>query len=301
VLLILTGSEDGTVHRIVAKSSLPIFRFNIDLFFEYKIEITPTNWRITDPTGRTISSDSATRVFWWKAFSYGLDQEPFLHEEIKYIFREIYSWFGHRNLIIGNPPDTENRIGKIRQLELANKYFQTPDTKLALNVNLDFPKSKDYIVKSLTSGLTTSSKAMFTQEVRPQKLDPALPWYIQEKLESDLDITVLITGEELHSFSRSRKNLTGLDWRAEQFSDKTPWNPFFLENLEIEIIKNYCKDLGVTWGRLDFMKSQNELYFLEINFNGQWAFLDIEDKHGLVAKVVNYLESGETHSFYSQA
>ena len=297
MFLILTGSEDGTVHRIVSDSSLPVFRFNLDLFFEYKIEIIPGSWRITDPTGRTISSETATRVFWWKAFSYGLNQDAFLHEEIKYIFREIYSWFGYRNLIIGNPPDLENRIGKVRQLEVANKYFPTPETKLLLNNSLEFPPSHAYIVKSLTSGLTTSSKAMFTQQVAPRNLDSSLPWYIQEKVESQLDVTVLITGDTFHPFSRSRANLNGLDWRAEQFSDETPWSPIGLDKRQIEAIKNFCYELGVSWGRLDFMESQNQLVFLEINFNGQWAFLDIENEQGLVSKVVDYLETGETHGF----
>lgn len=296
MLLILTGSKDGTVDRIIRLSSLPIFRLNIDLFFDYQISITPGHWEISDPTGRSISSKNASRVFWWKAFSYGHDQESFLYEELKYIFREIYSWFGVRGLIIGNPPDTEHRIGKIRQLEVARNYFKIPKTELLINSPFPRATDKGHIVKSLTSGLTTSSKAMFTQEVVLDTLDSKIPWYVQEKIDSLADITVLIAGNRLFPYSRSRTKLQGLDWRAEQFSDDTPWIPFKLDADTINSIENYCLELGVSWGRIDFMYSEDTLIFLEINLNGQWAFLDIDNTDGLITEVVEYIQAGPTHN-----
>jgi hypothetical protein len=296
VLLILTGSGDGTVDRIIHQSSLPVFRLNLDLFSDYQISYSPNYWKITDPTGRSISSENATRVFWWKAFSYGLNQESFLHEELKYLFRELYSWFGFRNQIIGNPPDTEHRIGKVRQLEIAQNYFQVPQTQLLINSPFPPASENGHIVKSFTSGLTTSSKAMFTQEVSLNSLDNAIPWYVQEKIDSTEDITVMVAGDNLYAYSRSRSNLVGLDWRAEQFSDDTRWIPITLKSNEITSIENYCRDLGVSWGRIDFMFSKGDLYFLEINLNVQCAFLDIENNHGLIAAVVKYIETGRTHS-----
>lgn len=298
MLLILTGSEDGTVDRIINQSSLPIFRLNIDLFSEYKFIFTPQFWEISDPTGRSISSTTASRVFWWKAFSYGLNQESFLHEELKYIFRELYSWFGYRNLIIGNPPETEHYIGKIRQLEIAQKFFKIPSTRLIINNSFPLAATSGHIVKSLTSGLTTSAKAMFTQEILPHQLEPSLPWYIQEKIDASADITVLVAGSKIFPYSRSRSDLLGLDWRAEQFTDKTPWILFNVDTDLETSIKNYCQALGISWGRLDFLYAQGEFYFLEINFNGQWAFLDSENSNGLITEVVNYIETGNTHSYF---
>jgi hypothetical protein len=297
VLLVLTGSEDGTADRIVSNCSLPVFRFNLDLVSDYKVILKPNYWSITNPTGLSISSENASRVFWWKAFSYGLNQDNFFHEEVKYLFREIYSWFGHRSLIVGNPPDTEFRLGKVRQLEVASGFFRIPKTELAIGSNFSGFQDSTNIVKSLTSGLTTTSKAMYTQQVDVTKLDPHLLWYVQEKIDSLNDLTVLVVGEDLFAFTRSRSLLKGLDWRAEQFSDSTPWIFHTLSSVEVQSIKSFCNEIGVRWGRIDFLLTDDGLVFLEINPNGQWVFLDPQDEHKLVRSVVKFLESSDPHGW----
>jgi hypothetical protein len=298
MLLLLTGSSDGTADRIVQQSELPVFRFNLDLFSEYKIIHNVENWSITNPAGLTISSETATRVFWWKAFSYGLDLDSFLLEELRYFFRELYSWFGYRNAIIGNPPNTENIIGKLRQLEIASKYFSISETHLHVGVPFNDSSGKKFVVKSLTSGLTVSNKAMFTQEVDLSKLDPKLLWYTQELIVSDFDVTVLVLGNKMRGFSRSREKLQGLDWRSEQFTNVDKWYSYTIDSALSERINNFCKEIGVEWGRIDFMKKVDspELQFLEMNMNGQWVFLDFENEYGLINEVVEYIEKSPTHS-----
>jgi hypothetical protein len=297
MLLLLTGSSDGTADRIVQHSELPVFRFNLDLFSEYKVIHNVGNWSITNQAGLTITSETATRVFWWKAFSYGLDLDSFLLEELRYFFRELYSWFGYRDAIIGNPPNTENLIGKLRQLEIASKYFSTTETHLHIGVPFEESAGKKFVVKSLTSGLTVSNKAMFTQEVDLSKLDPKLLWYAQELIVSDFDVTVLVFGNNLRGFARGREELEGLDWRAEQFTNASRWVPYDLEDSIKAKLLSFCEELGVEWGRIDLMKRVNsdELLFLEMNMNGQWVFLDFENQYGLVNEVVEYLEKSMTH------
>jgi hypothetical protein len=297
MLLILTGSGDGTADRIISKCSLPVFRLNLDLVSEYKVVLTPNYWSITNPTGLKISNENASRVFWWKAFSYGLDQENFFHEEVKYLFREIYSWFGHRSLIVGNSPDTEFRMGKVRQLEVATKFFKIPATELRVGSTFQNHHNTTYIVKSLTSGLTTTSKAMYTQQVDVRDLDPRLLWFVQEKIDASHDLTVLVAGQKLFAFTRSRSKLSGLDWRAEQFSDSTPWIAHNLNVEDAQAIQSLCNELGVQWGRIDFLITEDCMVFLEINPNGQWVFLDPNDEHDLLSNVVDYLEHSQPHDW----
>jgi hypothetical protein len=298
MLLLLTGSSDGTADRIIQHSELPVFRYNLDLFSEYKVIHNVTNWSITNQAGLTISSETASRVFWWKAFSYGLNLDSFLLEELKYFFRDLYSWFGHRNAIIGNPPNTENFIGKLRQLEIASKHFSISDTHLHIGVPFKESSEKEFVVKSLTSGLTVSNKAMFTQQVDLSKLDPKLLWYIQELIVSDFDVTVLVFGNQMRGFSRSRERLEGIDWRSEQFTNVDKWIAYEISAELSERISMFCKEIGVEWGRIDFMKKVDspELQFLEMNMNGQWVFLDFENEYGLINEVVEYIEKSPTHS-----
>ena len=40
-------------------------------------------------------------------------------------------------------------------------------------------------------------------------------------------------------------------------------------------------------------KASGELVFLELNATGQWVFLDIENKYGLLSHVVEWLRPGK--------
>ena len=150
---------------------------------------------------------------------------------------------------------------------------------------------KEVVAKSLTSGLTTTNKALFTTEVKTETLHPDFPWFLQEKINSDADITVFLCGDKQFTFSRSRANLKGLDWRKEQDFEMTAqeWFIFDLTSEQTLSIANFAKDLKVDWGRLDLMTNNDNFIFLEFNANGQWVFLDYTGEIGLVKTVANYL------------
>ena len=69
MLLIITHSEDGVIHALVERLQDKVFRFNYDLFNDYLLELSPEYWKITNPTGHSISSKTVSSCFWWKAFS----------------------------------------------------------------------------------------------------------------------------------------------------------------------------------------------------------------------------------------
>ena len=293
MLLVLTASFDGTSDLLFEHINEDAFRFNFDIFKEYEVEITPSFWRIKNPTGLEISSETATACFWWKVTNYQAHEDNFINEEIKYVFREIYNWFFHRNLIKGTPPDFHNRNGKIHILSVAKNYFPIPETYTGWGFSKSPQlKATNIVAKSLSSGLTTTNRALFTTAVDVNKLHPEFPWYLQETIEAEYDTTVFICNGKAYAFQRSREDLKGLDWRAEQdFKDVRQWSLRELSSKEIIAVNALCKDLKVNWGRIDFLESNGELIFLEYNANGQWVFLDYENKVGLVKEVCQYLTS----------
>jgi hypothetical protein len=294
LLLLITGSGDGTSDLLVSRLGKTVFRFNYDLFKDYKLAFTSHGWTIENPAGHFISSETVTTAFWWKAFNfYLLDQEKFIEEEVKYVFREIYHWCRLRGLVRGNPHDYHNHMGKMNILSIAKNYFSTPKTLACFALaGKDMLEESKVVAKSFTSGLTTTNKALFTTEVDLQRLDPSYPWFLQELIISESDETVFVCGENLFAFRKSRANLKGLDWRKEQdFENLTSndWSPFDLTSDEFRKTSAFLKNLGVNWGRLDFMRRGRDLIFLEFNANGQWVFLDYQDKYGLLDTVVEYL------------
>lgn len=293
MLLVLTGSSDVTSDLLFKRLGDKAFRFNFDIFREYEVSVRPSHWTIRNLHGLEISSETATHAFWWKAFHYFTQEEKFVDEEIKYVFRELYGWFFRRRTIKGNPPDFHNHYGKIYLLGVAQSFFPIPESVAGWCFK-DFATNngkKRYVVKSLASGLTTTNKALFTTEVDLTALDYDYPWFIQETIKAEADVTIFICGHRRYAFMRSREGLDGLDWRREGCHTSTgpEWQPRILSTDEIGVVDGFCRSLGVDWGRLDFLQVQGVLTFLEFNANGQWAFLDPSGKYGLVDSVVEYL------------
>jgi|JI10StandDraft_1071094.scaffolds.fasta_scaffold26164_8 hypothetical protein len=293
MLLVLTGSGDVTSDLLFKRLGNRAFRFNFDIFQEYQVSVRPSHWTIRNPHGLEVSSETATHAFWWKAFHYFTQQEQFIDEEVKYIFRELYNWFARKGIAKGNPPDFHNQKGKIYILGLAQPFFPTPKSLTGWNFK-DFPirvKTKRYVAKSLASGLTTTNKALFTTEIDATTLDYSYPWFLQETIEAEADVTVFICGRRRYGFLRSRDGLVGLDWRKECFTNQSglEWQPRDLSTDETKAVDGFCRCLGVEWGRLDFLQVEGRLTFLEFNANGQWAFLDPTGKLGLVDGVIHYL------------
>jgi hypothetical protein len=295
MLLLITGSSDGTSDLLVSElGNKNVFRFNYDLFKDYHLEFTPNYWKISNPVGHSIDSNLVTSAFWWKAFNYFLmNQEEFIVEEVKYIFREIYHWCRIRNLTKGNSHDFHNHMGKINILNIASKYFVTPKTLITLKMSgIEKFDENEIVAKSLTSGLTTTNKALFTTAVKKETLHPDFPWFLQEKISSNADLTVFICGQNFYCYEKDRTNLTGLDWRSEQSFDvnKKEWFRFNPTEELINSLKNFCLELNVDWGRVDLMRNhEGKNIFLEFNANGQWVFLDYMGDDALVKVVANYL------------
>jgi hypothetical protein len=295
MLLLITGSIDGTADLLVSEiGSSNCFRFNYDLFKDYHLEFTPAYWSITNPSGFSINSNTVSSCFWWKAFNFYIqDQEEFIVEEVKYIFREIYHWCRLKGITKGNPHDFHNHIGKMNILNVASKYFEIPETLITFKLEgVDKLSNKKFVAKSLTSGLTSTNKALFTTSISLEQLHPDYPWFLQEQIDSKADITVFICEQNYFAYYRDRSNLKGLDWRAEQDFENPltkEWLRFYLTSEQSQSIANFNASLNVDWGRIDFMGSVDKLIFLEFNANGQWVFLDYSGEDGLAKKVSQYL------------
>lgn len=295
MLLLITGSADGTSDLIIKELGNTVFRFNYDLYKDYKITFTPEFWEIKNPANHAINSNTVTSAFWWKAFNFYIQNEDtFVVEEVKYIFREIYHWCRLRNITKGVPHDFHNHLGKMNILNIASKHYRIPKTLATLKLGgIETLNGKEIVAKSFSSTLTSANKTLMTTAVKAEALHPEYLWYLQEKIDSNADVTIFVCGNKQYAYARDRKNLKGLDWRSEQVFDiaTKEWFKFDLNEKQTVAVKSFCKDLNVDWGRLDLMERDGELVFLEYNANGQWVFLDYSGEDHLVKDVCEYLMS----------
>lgn len=293
MLLVFTGSSDATCDLLFTQLKDRAFRFNFDIFHEYEVQLTPSYWSIRNPSGLEITSKNVSAAFWWKAFNYFPEHDAYNVTEAKYTFREIYNWCRRNVVTKGNPPDYHNEFGKVFILGVAEKQFRTPNTFVGWNFELSALStfSSRLVAKSLASGFTTTDKILFTSLLTKDQIDTKSPWYLQDMLDAEADVTVFICGSQHFCFSRSRRNLIGLDWRtpSNRGVDINEWTPRNLTATEKDATVQFCSTLSINWGRIDFLESHGELIFLEYNANGQWVFLDYSNKVGLVNAVLDYL------------
>jgi hypothetical protein len=263
------------------------------------VSYTPSFWCVRNPAGLEINSECASIAFWWKAFAFTPSDDRLIREEVKYFLRDLYGWFQTRGLSKGNAVDYHNKYGKVNVLGIAKKHFEIPESLFSVGLadTKQFER-RDLIAKSLSSEISDAKTVMLTSVIPSvSALDPKFPWFIQNKIESDWDITVFLCDGNLFAFRRSRKNLKGIDWRAEQdFTLQTQeWFPFEMRPADREHLLALASDLNVEIGRFDFMSKgdSEEMIFLEFNATGQWVFLDPQDRYGLLDCVVSWLKKGK--------
>lgn len=297
MLLIITLSGDPAVDLLVDKVSIPIFRLNVDRFRDYEFTLRPKDWEIVGPGSHRISSDTGTRCWWWKPLITRSSEDPLIMGEVRASVEELYSWFARRHWLVGNSPLFERRIGKLYQAEVAADFFETP-TSVVLwgqRPNALLTTDRRWVAKSQAMEMTADGRGLFVTEVDVQSLDAVGPWFLQPLVESPTDVTVQVAGDDLFAFQRSRSGNLTPDWRFDFFVGEATWESVSLSRSEVGQVLDFCKALGVNWGRLDFLRVDGRLIFLELNPNGQWGFLDPADDSGLVTGVARFLSESTTH------
>jgi glutathione synthase/RimK-type ligase-like ATP-grasp enzyme len=178
---------------------------------------------------------------------------------------------------------------KISQLRVAPTFgFDIPDTLITNNpddVRAFYRKYSGKIVnKVLAKGfvdINGETRTIYTNVVQPQMLDlletcKNVPCVFQEYIPKDIEIRVTVVGKqvfaaEIHSQNSQR---TKHDWRRydlENTLHKSHELPVEIQKSCVEITEHY----GLEFGAIDLILTPEKKYvFLEINPNGQWAWIE---------------------------
>jgi len=207
-------------------------------------------------------------------------------------------------LWINNPQKNTFAESKMNQLILAEKIgLKIPDTcittsKTELN---DFWNRHDgkIIAKALYAPLIKentdeffifSNKLQDISDISDEELSLA-PTIFQEELTKKTDYRLTIVGNDSFCVKITfPKESNNLDWRTvkEEIS-------YEVADLPSDVIKKCHKlvrDLGLVFGAIDIVESNNEFYFLEINPSGEWGWLQKNADVPIAEALVDYL-SGE--------
>jgi hypothetical protein len=294
--LIITESYDTTTDLLIdIIGSKKIFRFNFDLYNDYKFKIN-SDGLLLESEHQKIEDWDIKKVFWRKPFINNLKKSEvtgdYVNQEIKYIFRELFNYSSLLNKTILVKPNYENYLGKITQMQIAKKYFNIPEWEISWNYDLN---GENKIVKSLSSCDLNNQRILYTTKVNVKDLNTSYPWFIQNYIPCEKDITIVHIDGLNFPFELTKED-NEIDWRKKQQFVNQNWQRHSLPDFIDRSINSYMTDCGLKFGRLDFIYSRNEYHFLEVNPNGQWAWLDIDNKNGLLKEMAAHI-SPDTSRF----
>jgi ATP-grasp ribosomal peptide maturase len=116
---------------------------------------------------------------------------------------------------------------------------------------------------------------VYTNTVPPRRYrDPSITataHLFQAKLVKRFDVRVTVVGDEV--FATRIDNPTELDWRRSHHN--VSYQAYELPEDIRHGIGRLMESLNLTFGALDFVATDNGYQFIEINPNGQWAWLEI--------------------------
>lgn len=298
VLLVLTNSHDATTSVVCQRlPDLPVFRYNLDLWRDYQFVASPDGFSITDPTGRICSSDSIRAVyvrkpmFWDKAPD---QEEQWARDTAEQIFKEIAEWADAEGRLALVHPG-KGRWSKMRQMRVARRFFPVPDWRVTMGVT-PAGIQEPAVVKTLTQAVIADDRVLFVREAPLNRLSPSFPWFVQEKQNAEEDVTVVWVQGGIFAFALNRHAFDGQDCRVADVGKKAPWRKVTLASEEEEAVRGFMAETGLSFGRFDFLRCQGRLVFLELNPNGQFAWLDLEDQHGLLSAVADAIREDWTRN-----
>ncbi|RYE24008.1 MAG: hypothetical protein EOP45_06280 [Sphingobacteriaceae bacterium] len=304
-ILLITNKQDITTD----------FRLNtedigrsIDLTFDF---IDNRFFLLDGYQGKTIDLLQIKSVYYRRPeigfYDEGLSdgEARFVRAELLYTLEGLYQILDHARWLNKVQP-IRNAENKIYQLLLAKRIgFQMPasiitnEPKQALHFYEQ--QNESCIIKPIKSGLVGGAKeegVIFTSRLLLNN-ENALrikhcPTYIQTLIPKRTDIRVTVVGNRVFAAKIHSQNdqESSVDWRKSEVP--LPHSSFQLpEELE-EKCKTLVKALDLQYGAIDFIEdTDGNFVFLEINPNGQWAWIENRLNLNISDAITEYLAGGE--------
>lgn len=298
MLFVLTCSQEGTFDLIQPHlQGLPVFRFNIDKPEDYTWDFSKRGFEMVNvKSGESIDSTTLSSFYLRKPMYLDAIDVPaegcledWRRKETDALFEDFFRECEHRGLTTLIHSRNAN-YGKMRQLHAAGRYFKVANWHMFQGALPEELRQGRWVAKSLTGTQIGRGKAFYVKEVDPTKLDVSYPWFLQEKIDGKDEVTVVYANGKIFAYRYPRTGISdSLDVRKATIDDPSKWVPCELSTTEERAIRAFMSDTGYSFGRFDFIRKDGELWFLELNPNGQWAWLDENNANGLISSIAGMI------------
>jgi glutathione synthase/RimK-type ligase-like ATP-grasp enzyme len=314
-VLLITNKADVTTDFIVKElkeQGISFYRFNTEDLCESVhvfINVTSDESKIFDSNvNQEFNLNEFTSVYYRRPELPNLvnnnlseDEILFLKNEILFTLEGIYKLV-HKAYWISPIYAIREAENKIYQLVTAkNLGFSIPNTLVTNQVDSlksFYQSNKEHsIIKPIKSGqvgIGKDSKVIFTNKLDSFPSDRSeiedCPIFIQNQIEKQADVRVTVVGEKVFAVLIHSQDIKEgeVDWRRSRT---------VLKHTKIKLEKNLeqlcvslVKTLRLRFGAIDLVLDREGKYtFLEINPNGQWAWIEKQSGYPISKEIVNLL------------
>ena len=297
-ILIITCSYDKTIDYIIEKNKYTanFFRFNVDLFADYGITISNSYWEISY-RNNTINSNTTLSIYYRKptfpdTSDFAPEYRRIINSDILAIIDGLANSFS--GVVLTKPYLLRQAENKIFQLIYAKSHsILMPKSFIGNNDHWKCINDQR-IIKPISVGkIETSSGIAIIQTNLMHENDsydsPELtPVYIQEYIKKSFEVRITVVDDDFFAVKIVSDNM--IDWRAGNN------NQYEIIDIPIEIkkcIKMMMKDFQLRFGAIDYIVDvDGKWYFLEINPNGQWQWLECILGLSISDSIMNMLLGG---------
>lgn len=307
MILIITHKQDYTVDYLIDKlnsKKIPYLRLNCeDLLSKPLFQINDNiDFNILFENRQKINSVWFRRTQLPSIQGLEVQESIYFNYEFDSLLENIYCSLSEKKWL-SDPFSIYKAENKILQLKIAKKVgFKTPKT-LVTNSKIEivkFYKSNfKTIIKPINSGNLFHKKEpslFFTSILNDSHINSLndfdlTPCIFQEYIEKEYELRVTVINKKVFSakINSQSKEESKIDWRRSKLKFEKYILPKEIEEKCIEI----CSFLNIHFGAFDIIKNKNDdLYtFLEVNPNGQWAWIEMETGLKISNAIIEYLKS----------
>ncbi len=315
MILIVTNKEDGhadIVIRRLKSLDAEFFRLNTDSLHNYLVSIQKQgSFLKNSKTGRTIKLSSIKSIWLRRRTALKLpelnaDFRLFVESEWSHFLRNLWMQFDDV-LWMNHPEAIENGRNKMAQLRIAEKIgFQVPETIYSNSAKeiMAFQKKHGCCIYKPHDGWSFGSKkkrAVFTSIIgEPVTLEMAeelavCPGIFQPYVRKLYELRITVVANEVFATKidsqASQKART--DWRTEDYT-KLHHEEYQLSPSDRKNCLEMASKLNLKFAAIDaIVTPQNQLVFLEINCNGQRAWIEAMTKQPISAAIAKCLIGGK--------
>lgn len=177
---------------------------------------------------------------------------------------------------------------KVYQLRVAQQLgFSVPNTMISNNpdqLRKFYDNGKNRVIcKPIFHGLFVTEQercAVYTHGIEENDLSDELqlracPTLLQMEVPKGTDLRVTFIGQEVFSAEIFSQTTQPLDWR--RMGTPISYRNFDLDKDTEKLCKKMLQKLNLSYGAFDFVRTAaGQLYFLEVNPTGEWAWLEKE-------------------------